>query len=363
MRLKVKADGHKSRGKRVLVKFRYKGRYHSLVWRVDQFCELLLASKGGGADNLGGKGPIAFDEYAKTFERHHGRNLGSWEIWMRHLVARLVEIFGKTPIHRIDKIAVESLKARLVDEGLAGATVNRYLAVLGSMLSRAENWGYLRFNPRSKVTSLPEQGRERAMTWEEYQTLLAHCDSWLKPLVIVAVNTGLREGKLLGLKWTDIDFGARLVTVLKTKINRPDRKIEPRRFPLNAPAYETLQSITRHIKSPFVFHQDGRRIKDFRTRWSSTLQRAEIQNLRFHDLRHTFATWLAQRGFDIKTIMELTDHTDPQVAMRYTNPEKPHLRMAVESIATPAPVRFPAPADKQVGTEVGTDRPSEKVTQ
>lgn len=361
MRLKVRADGHRSRGKRVLVKFRYKGRYHSLVWRLDAFCELLLASKGEGADNLGEKGPIAFSEFAEVFERHHGRNLGGWDVWMKHLVARLVTVFAATPIHRIDRMAVESLKARLVDKGLAGATVNRYLAVLGSMLSQAENWGYIRSNPRAKVTSLPEQGRERALAWDEYKMLLAHCDSWLKPLVIAAVNTGLREGKLLGLRWSDIDFDARVVTVLKTKINKPHRKIEKRHFPLNAPAYDALKSIARHVKSPFVFHQDGRRVKSFRTRWTATLERAGITDLHFHDLRHTFATWLAQRGFDTKTIMELTDHTDPQMAMRYTNPEKPYLRMAVESIASPAPIRFPS--GEKVGTEVGTDRPSQRAEQ
>jgi integrase len=220
-------------------------------------------------------------------------------------------------------------------ESVSPATVNRELALLKHMCTKAVEWGYLKANPLKSVKFLKEPpGRLRYLTREEMNALIAACSHHLKPIVITALHTGMRKSEILGLRWQDVNFAARMITIRQTKNN------EPKVIPMNQTLYAELQSLPRHLHSDYVFcNEVGERYDEVKRSFHTACRRAGIKDFRFHDLRHTFASHLVMRGVPLRTVQELLGHKTGQMTLRYTHLSTPHLQEAVtilETALTPA---------------------------
>jgi integrase len=144
-------------------------------------------------------------------------------------------------------------------------------------------------------------------------------------IVIAAVCTGLRKGEIVHIKWNDIDFANRIIFIANTKNG------EKREVPVNDFLTATLKSITKHESSPYVFcDTEGKPYYDFRKSFATALQKAEIKDFRFHDLRHTFASNLVMGGVDLATVRELLGHKSIEMTLRYSHLSQDHKSRAVK---------------------------------
>lgn len=212
------------------------------------------------------------------------------------------------------------------------ATVNRELALLKHMLTKAVDWGYLKQNPAKSVKLLKEPpGRLRYLEPEEIERLLEACDDplapYLRAIVVVALHTGMRFGEILRLRWGDLDLRHRLISITGTKNN------ERKTIPVNEILNEELMKLPRHLSSPYLFcHPDGTQILRIDRSFHSALKRAGIEGFRFHDLRHTFASHLAMRGVPLETIGASLGHKDPKMTRRYAHLSPATLQQAVTTL-------------------------------
>lgn len=153
---------------------------------------------------------------------------------------------------------------------------------------------------------------------------------YLEPLVITAINTGLRRGELLALKWCDIDFEQQYLSVRAQ--NAKAKK--SRNVPLNDTVLEVLESWQlQNKKREYVFaSRSDVPIKDIKKPWLRVLQEAKITDFRFHDLRHHFASKLVMVGVDLNTVRELLGHSDLKMTLRYAHLAPEHKAAAVSLI-------------------------------
>ena len=196
----------------------------------------------------------------------------------------LIQYFGQYRLHEITPMQVEKFKADLLKEK-SPSTVNRYVTLLKAILNFAVKQSVLKVNPLKAISKFKEPpGRVRYLTPEELAKLIEVAPPHLKPIIQVAVFTGLRKSDLLNLKWRDIDFQNRRIKVYVSKTN------ELRFVPMNDLVQEILQNLPR--ESEYVFTYRGKPIKSVKTSFQNACIRAGIRNFRFHDLRHTFASYL-----------------------------------------------------------------------
>lgn len=158
---------------------------------------------------------------------------------------------------------------------------------------------------------------DRWLTYEEEEKLLNACydRQWLRD-VIFALNTGMGQGEIINLTWADVDFFRQTATIHKTK-NK-----EKRTVPLNQTVMELLKSKAKVVSiSGYLFTQSGAMStkREIQRQFYTAPKRAVIKKFRFHDLRHTFATRLAQSGIDIFMIAKLLGHKDIRMTQRYAH--------------------------------------------
>lgn len=177
---------------------------------------------------------------------------------------------------------------------------------------------------RSRVASANEWRRARKRNLYPDIPLGAYADH-MTPVVLLGMNTGLRRGELLALDWSDINLDARLLTVRRENA----KSGKQRHVPLNAEALAVLKqwlSQTTDVGSVFG-------VASVKSGWESLLTAAKVENFRFHDLRHHFASRLVMGGVDLNTVKELLGHSDLTMTLRYAHLALEHLAAAVEKLA------------------------------
>lgn len=233
------------------------------------------------------------------------------------------------------------------------ATVNRELQVLSKVFSMAYDNGLVETNPMRRVHKLREApSRERYLTDDEEKRLFAILvgrRAHIRPIVVVALHTGMRQGEILSLKWEHVDFDQKTIYVAHTKTGRP------RRIPVSKPVEVELRSLKQDASQDeyvFSYGRTGLKLTTFRHTWERACKQARISGLTFHDLRHTFATRLRAKGVHEMDIMTLLGHTTLQMTSRYTHAMPQNLRTAVDSLnKQPLPFRpRTAPKSRQLGT-------------
>ena len=198
---------------------------------------------------------------------------------------------------------------------VSGATVRKELQILSHALDLGrKEWGLNKANVVRDVRKpLEPKGRERRLEKGEQKVLLEELSKsenhWIKPLVEVAIETGMRRGELLGLQWSDIDVVKRTAHLPMTK-NGSSRTV-----PLSTKAIEVLNALPKDISGK-VFPVSPYALRGV---WKRTTRRAGIEDLRFHDLRHEATSRFFELGLNVMEVAAITGHKDLRMLQRYTH--------------------------------------------
>jgi len=282
-------------------------------------------------EQLGFKKPeredISFEKFADEFiELYSKQNKKSWRRDETSL-KNLKPFFKGKMLRDVGPELVERYKAKRKTE-VSPATVNREIAFLKTMFNKAVEWGRLELSPLKNVKKFKEDnGRERILTNEETKRLVEAATSHLRPILIIALNTGMRRGEILGLKWNNIELSKRCIHIEDSKAGKP------RSIPMNGLVIEAMSIIPQN--SEYVFYNPKTKgpIQDVKTSFKTTCREAKIKGLRFHDLRHTAATRMIEAGVDLVTVSKILGHSSIQMTMRYAHPTPENMRRAVEKLA------------------------------
>ena len=278
---------------------------------------------------------IKFSAFAKEYDKWCQINNKGYEK-KKTYIKHLVNVFGDKYLDEITTWLIEKYKIERRKENrkstnrpIKVGTVNRELATLKHMFSKAIEWGFLKENPAKPVKLFKENNRRlRFLNEDEVNRLLSNCNGYLKDIVLVALNTGMRKGEIFNLKWQDVNFNLRLVHVSDSKNN------EARDIPINDVLYETLKALKDKAEEGqdyiFVNPKTNKPYDNVKKSFKTGLKKAGIEDFTFHDLRHTFASHLVMSGVDLMTVKELLGHKDIKMTMRYSHLSPDHKRMAVK---------------------------------
>lgn len=231
----------------------------------------------------------------------------------------LLRYFKGNRLAEITPANIEDYIAKRKSEGVANATVNRELACLKRMFNLAIRWKEAKKNPVNDVDFLRENpGRTRFLSQEEAKRLLDCCSRSLYPIVFTGLNTGMRLSEILGLTWERVHTES----VMDPYIEITNTKSGKDRFvPLNNEMIELFQKLKiekRHKNIVFVGDR-GKPLKTVKKPFETALTHAGILNFRFHDLRHTFASYFLMRGGDVLTLKEFLGHSSMKMVERYAH--------------------------------------------
>jgi integrase len=260
-------------------------------------------------------------------------------------------------LENISILEIEQWRTKCVNKGLKAASVNRMVCALKASVNWAVQHEIIKENPIARLTPLKEHDSDKKIRYlspEERQRLYAALEArenrikmgrgnhnkWLdirerptmpdlknktfvdhlKPAVIVSLNTGIRQGSLFQLKWSDIDFRESVLTI------RPDAEKTGKivHIPMNDYVIETLEAWRKETggrDSDLVFPspRTGKIMDNCNRAWRKLLKGAGIENFRWHDMRHDFASQLVMKGVDLNTVRELMGHADMKMTLRYAH--------------------------------------------
>lgn len=216
------------------------------------------------------------------------------------------------------------------------ATVNRYMAALSHAFSVAVNeWGWMDDSPMRKVRKMREpRGRVRYLNDEERDALLTVCKQnkqspFLYPMVVLALSTGARYGELINLSWDVVDMERGVITLHETKNG------ERRVLPLTGHALDIISkhSKIRRLDTQLLFpNRTGKAPAHIRTAFETARKNAHIADFRFHDLRHSAASYLAMNGASLAEIADILGHKTLQMVKRYAHLSEAHTSKVVASM-------------------------------
>lgn len=271
---------------------------------------------------------LVFEAYAKEYRNYSKANKApSTDCRDQFSINNLTEAFEGKYLFDITTEMIEKYKANRLEK-VEPATVNRELACLKHMYTKAVEWGYVKMNPAKGVKRLKEPpGRIRYLKADEINALLSCCSTHLRPLVVTALNTGMRRGELRSLRWPQVDLENRKLTVINTKNN------ESRIIPINQTLYRELSDLSKKPEGEYVFYSRyGRPYRDAKEGFAAAVKRAKIEDFRFHDLRHTFGSHLVMQGVDLRTVQQVMGHKDIKMTMRYSHLSPEYVHEAIERL-------------------------------
>lgn len=219
----------------------------------------------------------------------------------------------------------------------SNATVVRYLASISHAFTVAmKDWQWVTDNPVSKI-SKPRQarGRERYLSDDERERLLAACrtssNRYLLPVVVLAISTGMRRGEIMNLRWSDVQFERGTIILTATK-NDTSRAVA-----LSGLALALLKDLAkvRRLDTPLLFPGTfPEKPMDLKKPWEQAMAQAKLEDFRFHDLRHTAASYLAMHGATTMEIAAVLGHKTLQMVKRYSHLTDSHTASVVSSMNT-----------------------------
>ncbi|GAB3380349.1 tyrosine-type recombinase/integrase [Azotobacter armeniacus] len=296
--------------------------------------------------------------WSKAHHKSHDKN--------KHALEHSFEPLLDYRLNEIGQRDLESLRVNWLANGLADSSANRKMASLRGVFSRAVEWGFLDAHPMVKLKQLKTdtKSRVRYLSLDEEKRLREALNSrqeearierdsanqWradrkkellpdlravafvdhLKPLVLLSINTGMRQGEVFNLAWADVDLKNKVLTIEGDGA----KSGQTRHIPINREALEALSSWkSQSGDSRLVFPgKNGSRLDNVRKSWDGLLKMAKITSFRWHDLRHTFASKLVMAGVPLNTVRELLGHTDIKMTLRYAHLAPDSKAAAVELI-------------------------------
>jgi len=269
---------------------------------------------------------VPFKKFADEFiELYAKPNKRSWRR-DEYSLNRLKKFFDDASLQEISQEKIERYKAER-QAAVSVATVNRELACLKTMFNKAVEWGRLEANLAARVKKFRERNqRDRILDAAEAQRLVACAGAEFKPVLIIALNTGMRRNEILSLKWKDTERG--YIQIGDSKSGKS------RIVPMNDSVREALKSIPQRPESEFIFYnpESKTHFKNVSGSFEVARKAAGLQDVTFHSLRHTAASKMVEAGVDLVTISKILGHASIQMTMRYAHPTPEHMRLAVEKL-------------------------------
>ena len=260
---------------------------------------------------------------------------------LKSFIKKLMKTFGNIRLDDFNLILIENMQSEIMKNNLSVAYANRLTAILKRMFTKALDWEMISEETLKKIRAVKlikgEVRRLRYLSEDEAQRLIDNCDNNLKSIVITALNTGMRKSEILKLTWDRVDLKNRLILLDKTKNG------ERREIPINSILYNAFSEIVRNLKTDYVFY-NPKTLKPYyeiKKSFAAALKKAHILDFRFHDLRHTFASWLVMGGIDLTTVKELLGHKDVKMTLRYSHLAASHISNAVKILEKTFTVSLP----------------------
>jgi len=317
------------RGENWYIDFRFKGkRIRESIGTSRKDAEKIIAKKkteiveNKYLDIRKEPDPIKFHEFAKEYLKWAKANKKeSTYLHDLSMMRHLDREFEGRSIQEITAWDIEKWKTKR-KEKVQAISVNRELALIKHLFSRAVEWGKIKESPVKKVKLLKLKGSDRRVKFlmpEEVQTLISNCTENIRPIVTVALHTGLRRSELLSLKWEQIDLERGILTVMDSK-NGDRRDISMNK---------TVQDVLKGMEGKGVYVFDGITHPIIKYGFNNARIKSCHPDLRFHDLRHCFASGLVMEGIDLNTVRELLGHRDLKMTLRYAHLAPNHKARAV----------------------------------
>lgn len=241
-------------------------------------------------------------------------------------IAWMLKYLKGKPISGIDKDMIDTLRTKKSREGVSPQTVNHYMKTLRAILRAAWEWGWIEAVPSIRLQKI-EQKRLRFLTREETDRLLIELPPHMKAIVSFALATGLRQRNILDLAWEQIDLHRRICWIHADQAKA--RKVL--RIPLNQDAIDVLLAqMGKHDLRVFTYK--GRPVETIGNSFDRAVKKVGIEDFRFHDLRHTWASWHVQNGTPIAVLQELGGWASLAMVMRYAHLADHHLSEWAEKI-------------------------------
>ncbi len=267
-----------------------------------------------------------FDEYLKHMS--HQRGVRTKRLHVQHFI----RLLGNPPIHTLTVKVVEEYREKRRTEGVGPATINKELATLKHALTKAVVWKMVQKHIREDLKAVQKDkeppGRLRYLAdHQEADRLIQACRGAFRSLVITALHTGMRRTEILTLMWSHVNLTQGVIRLTDTKNG------EAREIPIDETVRSVLAGLRTRIDVPWVFHDEaGHKFKDTRKRFEAACKRMGLLDFRFHDLRHTFASWLVMAGVPLATVSQLLGHKSLAMTMRYSHLSPQHKAEAVCSL-------------------------------
>jgi len=273
--------------------------------------------------------PVTIDEaFGRYWEDYAGRL--RYAASTQYMIATIIAgLGGDRLLHHImdDDLARYVATRRST---VSNSSVNRELAQFGAMNRRARDLWNMSFSPTTANRHILPEPAARTRYLDrlaEAGKLLDACAGHLRPIVVTALATGLRRNNLLGLDWSHIDLNRRTITVM-VKDRRPGGKVLT--IPIISSLLTVLVALDPKARGPVFLHK-GKPIKSIKTAFNAACRRAGILDFRFHDLRHSAASWLVQAGTPLDVIRDILGHADMKTTLRYAHQQADAKRRAMEA--------------------------------
>ena len=254
------------------------------------------------------------------------------------LEKHLRKAFGHLILTEITSKMIAEYKVKRRADGVSPRTINYELTLMGHAFNLAmKEWEWIKDNPVMRVRKERVNTKiERWLSLDEEKKLLTASPTWLQEIITFAIHTGLRQGEIMDLKWSQIDFKRKTIIISEQK----NRSVDT--LPLNARALDVLlkkaPAVIKPDKLVFTNHLGNRIGSSVLIRaFHRAEKKADIPKLRFHDLRHTFATRLVQNGVDLFTVQKLGRWKNTSMVMRYAHHCVESLRAGIEVMDTLKP--------------------------
>jgi integrase len=258
-------------------------------------------------------------------ESQHKKSLFSDQSKFRYLDKYLSSVLLKD----ITRDMVEQLAQMKEKAGASPATVNRMLTLIRAILRKAEReWEWLDKAPMVRMRK-EDNKRIRWISPEKVECLKKELPAHIADAMEFTLHTGFRESNTAGLEWSEVDFN-RCHAFIPAHKSKSGKAIA---VPLNSKVIEIIRKqIGKHLR--FVFTYKGRPIKRFNTKaWKKALKKAGIKDFRWHDLRHTWASWHVQNGTSLQELQLLGGWSSFEMVLRYAHLSSDHLKDAAERIS------------------------------
>lgn len=279
---------------------------------------------------------VPFRDFAVEYLEYCKPRKRSWTRDETSLVSLKKEFENKT----LDGISIRDVEVYQTKRAkkVARSTVDRELITLSALFSAAVRWGKAASNPVKSVKKFrPKSQRVRFLTHEEADKLLSKCAEHIRPIVVTALNTGMRKQEILHLRWSDVDLRTKVIhvgTQMEDDGSPATKSKKTRTIPMNAILTRTLKGLRMRKIGEHVFADgNGQPFGDIKKGYNAAVRRAEIEDLHFHDLRHTFASHLVMSGVGVKVLQELLGHSSLEMTMRYAHLSPEHRQEAVEKLS------------------------------